>query len=249
MKYSKLITIGFLPIMWTIYLLFELITGRIENNNVIIGNIILTILFTFIGYLIYLVSNKFPHGITTKQSVSTFSILMIVDQAIKLIIKHFFFNGYFEIISDFLSFSPIINSTGSWLNARFGTGISFSLLNLINILALFLFFELYRYVLSNNKKCFYNDMCFLFIFSGALCSLIDKVFYGGSLDFIGIGNLFVADIKDIYINIGILFFLVAIYNGGYLNSNDDTTLKDDFKSVHSFLSFIILDVFKIRKKR
>ena len=249
MKYSKLITIGFLPIMWTIYLIFEFSTGRIGSNNIIIGNIVLTILFTFVGYLIYLVSNKFPYGITTKQSISTFSFLVIVDQGLKLIINNFFFNRYFDIISDFLSFSPIINSTGSWLNARFGTGISFSLLNLINILALFLFLELYRYVLYKNKKSFYFDMCFLFIFCGALCSLIDKLFYGGSLDFIGIGNLFVADIKDIYINIGILFFLVAISNAGYLNSNDDTTLKDDFKNVQLFLSFAIQDVFRITKKK
>ena len=48
-----------------------------------------------------------------------------------------------------------------------------------------------------------NDifMSFLFILSGALCSLIDKIFYGGSLDFIGISNLFIADIKDLYISL------------------------------------------------
>lgn len=248
MKYSKLITIGFLPIIWTIYFLFELITGTIGNYNYIIGNIILILLFAFIGYLIYLISNQFPQGITTKQSILTFFILLLIDQGIKFIIKSFYFNAHFKIISDFLSFSPIINSKGSWLNARFGTGISFSLLNIINIFALFFFFELYRYVLSKNKESFFNDMCFIFVFCGALCSLIDKLFYGGSLDFIGIGNLFVADIKDIYINIGILFFLVAIYNAGYLTTNDDTTFKDDFKSILSFLCFIKQDVLKIKKR-
>lgn len=60
-------------------------------------------------------------------------------------------------------------------------------------------------------------MCFVFVSCGAICSLIDKVFYGGSLDFIGISNLFIADIKDLYINLGILFLLLlcltmAIYH-------------------------------------
>ena len=55
-------------------------------------------------------------------------------------------------------------------------------------------------------KSFWIDMCFLFILCGALCSLIDKVFYGGSLDFIGISNLFIADIKDIYINLRFIIF-------------------------------------------
>jgi len=249
MKYSKFITIGFLPIIWTIYFLFELITGRIENNNILIGNIILIILFSFIGYLIYLLSIKFPKGLTSKQTISTFFILMFLDQGIKIIINNLYFNRYFEIINDFLSFSPIINSKGSWLNARFGTGISFSLLNLINILALLFFLELYRYILSKKEKSFFNDMCFLFIFSGALCSLIDKIFYGGSLDFIGIGNLFVADIKDIYINIGILFFSVTIYNSGYLTTNNDTTLKEDLTSIQSFLSFIKQDILKIKRTK
>ena len=54
-------------------------------------------------------------------------------------------------------------------------------------------------------------MSFLFILSGALCSLIDKIFYGGSLDFIGISNLFIADIKDMYINLGLLFLHNALY--------------------------------------
>jgi signal peptidase II len=246
MKYSKLITISFLPIIWTIYFLFELITGRIENSNILIGNIILIILFSFIGYLIYSLSSKFPKGLTSKQTISTFFILMFLDQGIKSIINNLYFNKYFEIINDFLSFSPIINSKGSWLNARFGTGISFSLLNIINILALLFFLELYRYTLSKKEKSFFNDMCFLFIFSGALCSLIDKLFYGGSLDFIGISNLFVADIKDIYINIGILFFSVTIYNSGYLTTNNDTTLKEDLKSIQSFLSFIKQDLLKIK---
>ena len=57
----------------------------------------------------------------------------------------------------------------------------------------------------------FGQICVLFfIVAGALCSLIDKVFYGGSLDFIGISNLFIADIKDIYINLGLLFFIMSM---------------------------------------
>ena len=68
-------------------------------------------------------------------------------------------------------------------------------------------------------------MAFVFLFCGALCSLIDKVFYGGSLDFIGISNLFIADIKDIYINLGLYFFLLGSYSSGYLTSDEIVPLK------------------------
>lgn len=248
MKHLKLLTISVLPIMWTIYFLFELFTGRVNDYTTFLGNIGLIILFALVGYIIYLISLKYKNGIYSKGIISTFIILMIIDQGIKIIIKLFFFEKRFYLIKDFLSFNPIINTDGSWLNARFGTMVSFPLLIFINVLALFFFFELYRYLLHKNNKSFFSDMCFLFIFSGALCSLIDKIFYGGSLDFIGIGTLFIADIKDIYINLGILFFVIAIASNGYLTSDNDTSLKEDIQSMKRFFNFIKTDITSLLKK-
>lgn len=252
MKYLRPLTIWLLPLMWTAYFLFELFTGRVNDYTTIAGNIVLILLFALVGYGLYKLSERKPNGFTTKNVCIIFTILMLIDQGIKIIIKSFFFNDYIEIIKGFLSFNPIINTDGSWLNARFETSVSFPLLITINILSLFLFFELYRYYihLNNNKNnnSFWADMCFLFITTGALCSLIDKVFYGGSLDFIGISNLFIADIKDIYINLGILFFVLATYQSGYLTSSEDTSFKDDIQSCKKFLCFIRYDIKKLFKK-
>ena len=91
-------------------------------------------------------------------------------------------------------------------------------------------------------------MCFAFIFAGALCSLIDKIFYGGSLDFIGISNLFIVDIKDIYINLGILFFIISIVISGYLTEDDNTSFKEDLASIKRFLIFSKNDIVSLFKK-
>ena len=91
-------------------------------------------------------------------------------------------------------------------------------------------------------------MSFLFILSGAICSLIDKIFYGGSLDFIGISNLFIADIKDLYINLGLFFFIVLIYKEDFLNDDNNTTFKDDLKAIKRFLVFVKNDIFRKEKK-
>ena len=215
---EKLLTITILPIMWLAYFIFEIVTGRVNNFYTFITNLLLTIIFAFTGWIIYLISRKYNNGFKNKTVFIIFLTLMAIDQGIKLIIKFFFFDKYFEIIKDFLYFQPIINTHGSWLNARFGLGVGFSVLIFINILAVFLFIELYRYYISKGNKNFWADMTFLFITSGALCSLIDKVFYGGSLDFIGISNLFIADIKDLYINLGVLFFIVFAYVKGYFKN-------------------------------
>lgn len=240
---DKILTISILPLMWLIYFAFEIITGRVKDFYTFITNLALVLLFAFVGYIVYILSKKYSDGFSGKTVFKIFSILMVIDQGIKFIIKKFFFNDFYEIIKDFLYFDPIINTEGSWLNARFNVGVGFIPLIIINAIALFLFLELYRYYLSKNPKNFWIDSAFMFITAGALCSLIDKVFYGGSLDFIGISNLFIADLKDIYINIGLLFFIMFIYKIGYFKE-EDTSFKDDIKSVKRFFNFMKKDLFK-----
>ena len=247
-KKHKLLTICILPVFWLLYFLFEIITGRVNDLYTLILNLSLTIIFAFVGWVIYKFSELNPLGFKTKTLFIIFTILMLIDQGIKFIIGKFFFNNYFEIIPDFLSFHPIINTHGSWLNARFNAGVNFTFLIVINLISLLLILEVYRYYSSKGNKSFWSDMCLLFIFAGALCSLIDKVFYGGSLDFIGISDLFIADIKDIYINIGLLFFLMTTYISGYLSDDTSTTLKEDFQGIKKFLVFVKKDFLSIVKR-
>lgn len=246
MKHLKLFTIAGLPLMWSLYFLFELISGRVTDYETVLGNLFLIILFTLTGYIIYSFSVNYFNGITYK--ILFLSSLILIDQGIKIIIKFFFFHKNFDIISNLLSFHPIINTDGSWLNARFGTSVSFPLLIISNIIFLFFIVELFRYLLSKGNKSFWSDMSFLFLFCGALCSLIDKVFYGGSLDFIGISNLFIADLKDIYINLGLYFFLLGSYSSGYLTSDESSSFKDDIKSIKNFFLFIKNDFTSLIKR-
>lgn len=248
MKHTKLISIGALPLMWTIYFLFELLTGRITSISSIIFNCILILLFSIVGYFIYTLSKKHMEGLSKRSIFLTFIISLIIDQGIKIIIKYFYFNTNIVFIKNILSFSPIINSDGSWLNARFNTSISFTFLIVINAVALLILYELFKYSLYKGHKSFWGDIAFIFLFTGALCSFIDKVFYGGSLDFIGICNLFIADIKDIYINLGLYAFIICAYNSGYLTSEDNSTFKDDLNSIKSFLTFVKNDLFPKSKK-
>ena len=245
---EKLLTITLLPIMWLLYFAFEFLTGRVNDLYTVITNISLTLIFLLTGYIIYILSLKFKDGFSSKNIIIIFLILFLIDQGIKLLIKLFFFNNRFEIIKNFISFHPIINTDGSWLNARFSLNVGFNFLIIINAIAIFIFLECYRYYLSKTTKSFWLDMSFLFITCGALCSLIDKIFYGGSLDFIGISNLFIADIKDIYINLGLLFFIMLIYVKGYFKDDDTSTFKDDLRTLKRFMQFIKKDITNIYKK-
>lgn len=251
MNKKKWVTISILPIMWIIYFLFEFFTGRIENNSETFMMLLLIIPFALIGDITYILITKYKKGLKNKTLISIFALLMLLDQGIKFIIYKWFFNDSFNILGNFLSFHPIINTEGSWLNVRFGTGLNFGFLILLNLIAIIVFFECYRYYTYKGHKDFNADMCVVFIMAGALCSLIDKIFYGGSLDFIGISNLFIADFKDIYINLAILFFILCIYFNDYLKDDTPSTFKDDIKSIKNFFIFakndLIKNIFKIKK--
>lgn len=242
MKNKKVLTISILPIMWVLYIVFELISGRITDFQTLFFNIVLILLFALVGLFTYEVGEKHKNGFNPNILSCLFFFFLFIDQVIKLLIKFLWFNNDFPIINNMLYFNPIINTNGSWLNARFGTSVSFPILIALNIVAIVIFIEVYRYYLHNGRKDFWADMCFIFVSCGAICSLIDKIFYGGSLDFIGISNLFIADIKDLYINLGILFFVLTMFNNGYLSSGDDTSYKEDFQSLKKFLSFIKDDI-------
>ena len=243
MKNKKVLTISILPLIWALYVLFELVAGRITDFQTIFFNIILILLFALVGLFTYTLGIKHENGFKSNILLFLFLFFLLLDQGIKILIKLLWFNNDFPIINGMLYFRPIINTDGSWLNARFGTSVSFPILITLNILAIFIFIEVYRYYLHKGNKDFWSDMCFIFVTCGAICSLIDKVFYGGSLDFIGISNLFIADIKDLYINLGILFFALTMFNNGYLSSNEDTSFKDDLQTLKKFLLFIKDDIY------
>lgn len=241
MKKESYLFILILPLMWVSYCLFELFTRNFYISNFFILLIIPSLVLFFISYLFIQLSMHLKNGFPNKILLTLFLFLFFLDQGLKLIIKLLFFEKNFYIIPNLLSFTPIINTKGSWLNVRFNTNINFITLILINIIALFLFTEVYRYFNTKNNKNFFTDLCYTFIIAGSLCSLIDKVFYGGSLDFIGIGNLFIADFKDIYINLAIFMFIIAIYNFDYIDNNK-ASIQNHHIKLKEFLIFIVDDI-------
>lgn len=64
MNNKKILTIGILPLMWFLYFLFELFTGRIKDIPTVILNIFLMFLFALVGLFIYKIGHKNQNRIT-----------------------------------------------------------------------------------------------------------------------------------------------------------------------------------------
>ncbi len=171
--------------------------------------------------------------------ISIFS-LVILDQIIKIIIKELYFTNTHELMHNIFYFKPYINTDYSWINSLFNLNISlFIHLSFVTITGIIMFFS-YDYIKYHNYNSKIIRILFVFWFSGVICSFVDKVFWGGSLDYIYLKPLFIFDLKDCYIAIGeILSILLIIKHWNDLNDFKVTDLiKYSVERVKNIISSI-----------
>ena len=159
-------------------------------------------------------------------------ILVTIDQVIKVVINNKFFDKRSPILPPLLYFEPMFNRDYSWVNSMLQLGVGkyihISLIAIMSIL-IYLFYQYLNKQFGTNKLI--NSM-YAFIFSGAMCSLIDKIFWNGSLDYILVNGFFTFDLKDVYINIFVgLLILSLLLKNKVLNQIDDNIVKDFTKYI------------------
>jgi len=149
-------------------------------------------------------------------------LLSSIDQILKIIISKLFFEPHIHInfIDNVLYFCPMQNTDGFNIvfrriatslfnidisNPPFILQIAFPLL----LLGIILFISLYFAYLSKKYHSFiYYSL--IFLVSGTICRLIDDIFWGGSIDYIGLFDWFIFDLKDVYITTWQTFIVLIV---------------------------------------
>ncbi|SFB09899.1 signal peptidase II [Clostridium frigidicarnis] len=170
--------------------------------------------------------------IQNKKTYLAVLILVTIDQVIKIVINNNFFDKISPILPPLLYFKPMFNRQYSWLNSMLQLGVgkyTHILLVAIMSILIYLFYKYLNKQFGTNKII---NIMYAFIFSGAMCSLIDKIFWNGSLDYILVNDFFTFDLKDVYINIfsGLLILSLFLKNK-VLNQIDDNIVKDFTKYI------------------
>ena len=160
---------------------------------------------------------------------------MLADQIIKMVIHLAYMEDEFDIIKPLLRFHPQLNTKLSWAGNYieiFANPVAAIFLNLI---LLFVFLSGYLLYKSKRKQTGFSIKIIMICgIAGCLCSLIDKLFWGGSLDYLQIKDLFVFDLKDCYLTVAEVLFIVI----GLVHSKEI--------SVKEYVSFCL---HKLRKER
>ncbi len=127
-------------------------------------------------------------------------LLIALDQVIKLIIYHFAMGKKIRLLGDFIYFSPVFNKDISWASARTGlkVGLAPHIAFSIVLTIVFILLGIKYYHQYTDKK--YMIIAYFVSLSGMICSAIDRIFWGSSIDYIGIKGFCVFDLKDMLVN-------------------------------------------------
>ena len=130
-----------------------------------------------------------------------FLVLIFIDQATKkIVLEGFRFKFlFFEI--------TLIYNEGSAFGIKLLENYQYILVNSF-ILVLFLVYFIYKYRYGVFKKL--HLTWFVFIFSGAIGNLMDRLIHGKVIDFISIYVFPVFNFADIWISIGMIVFIFSI---------------------------------------
>lgn len=159
------------------------------------------------------------------------SILIILEQGIKLIINANYLSNNDVIIENFLYFKPMFNRDYSWINSLFQLGVAkwphVIMVSIIVVLVVLI----YLFIDHKGYNTKVVSTSFAFILAGGICSFVDKIFWDGSLDYIKVQGYFTFDLKDVYINVFIgLVLLMFVFDHQKLRSSDGDTFMEDFKN-------------------
>lgn len=141
------------------------------------------------------------------------AVLVAIDQVSKLVIAHYFVNADMVLIPDILRFRPVLNTYLNWIASiiEYKTPVWFMIAAQIFSLAIvFLYYRYLSYLWTQGRK-FLNGMV-VFLTAGIMCSFVDVVFWGGSLDFLRLFDWFTFDLKDVYLNVGVISALIFCVN-------------------------------------
>lgn len=136
-------------------------------------------------------------------------ILIIIDIFIKIIIDNFYFDKVF-MLNQWFGFKPYLNTTQlSIFNNELKLNVSLNVLIILNILLIPIIPLTIKWINIGNKYMKFVNASEILLLSGAFCSLIDKIFWGGSLDYIYVRKLFICDLKDIYMFSSVCILIIC----------------------------------------
>jgi lipoprotein signal peptidase len=125
-------------------------------------------------------------------------ILVTIDQLIKIIIYHYFFDIRFDFIPSLLGFHPKFNDKFTNYLFKWEIGREFYIV-IVLILQCIITLYFFKQKKTNNLNIL--NYVLIFFEAGAICAFLSFFYKNGCLDYLYLNPLFIFDLKDVYLTI------------------------------------------------
>ncbi|MFX0549987.1 signal peptidase II [Hathewaya histolytica] len=168
------------------------------------------IFLPIIGMTFFILGNIFKNGIKKKWIFLCSTVLILLDQIMKFLFLNANKASKFNDIGKIISIEPIKNTLASTMNYFLDMKISIMSLIFINLILIIICVSIYKHHINKYNKSLWSDSFIIFIISGLACSLLDKILWRGSIDFINFNNFIIFDFKDIYLILSVFLILFEV---------------------------------------
>ena len=134
--------------------------------------------------------------------------LVVVDQTIKVVIYNNFFDDVIK--NSLIGFRPNFNEDISPLNVLLKINIPVYVYIIIGVICSVIGLYIYLYMKKNSLTNIYMEIFYILLLAGIIDSVLDKIFWGTSLDYIELFSSVIIDLKDIYILLGAISFSISM---------------------------------------
>lgn len=229
-------------IQWLLFLLITGLQGGLNSGRKALVAAYPLLFFYLVAATLEALSRKIKQIVPGWWMLGLAIGLMLLDQAIKLLVTAFIpFRTAVPLIDGWLNLAHNCNFQGSWVLNQFNRPVgSLIPLGLLAFGLLIISWFGYRYYIVHQRASLWADVTFLGFFAGLSSWLVEMPLRGHIVDFICLPNIITADLKDIYLIIGIAaIFVETLDNPGLSRPWQGWTQeKDNFRQfIQQFLAF------------
>jgi len=186
---------------WLLYLTLELILGH--NILLPVSGLTLVLLYICAGIAEILAVRMGKLGFRNGLLIGAVG-LAAADHLGKLAVVQFLPMGtHVTLIPGSFYLQQVLNMEAAWLPNKFGFEVPLLFLSGAAILIMLITVAVYNYYSIQHQRTIYTDLALVLIIAGALSAFGDQVSRGYTVDYIVFHGFFVADLKDIFLTLGV----------------------------------------------
>ncbi len=195
---------------WPLVCLIFLLTGNLSAGVTLLWIVLVPELFCLLGwFLLSSLHTKISSSPIVIIAISGF--LALSDQIIKILFNTFFgWEKSVPIIRNAFSFKITPNYHGSYIASLLDVEVPAVIYLIFYPIAGFIVFLIFQHYSRKNGNTGWLNLARVFFLAAIAAAACDRIFWGYTLDYAAVKNMFVFDIKDLFANLSVLTLLAEM---------------------------------------